>query len=50
MNEDYKDLDNLIERLEKIKLDGSGSLSIPKAIYLLALEIKNMKVKKREKK
>lgn len=43
MNESYQDLNELIERLEKIKSDGEGHLSFPKALYILALEIKKIK-------
>ena len=40
---EYKDLDDLIERLDKIKEEGNGPLSLPKVAYLLVKEIKEIK-------
>lgn len=39
----YKNVEDLIERLEKIKNDGSGVISLPKSLYILAIEIQNIK-------
>jgi hypothetical protein len=39
----YKNIEELIEILEKIKSEGHGALGIPKAIYLIALEIQDIK-------
>lgn len=43
INQSYNNLESLIEILEKIKTDGQGDLSIPKALYLLSLEIQKIK-------
>jgi len=37
------DLDDLIEKLECLKENGSGSLNIPEAIYIIATEISRLK-------
>ena len=42
MNETYENIDELIEVLEKIKTEGTGPLSFPKALYLIASEIKEI--------
>lgn len=39
----YKSIESLIEILEKIKENGYGSMSFPKALYLLTKEIQEMK-------
>ena len=43
MNDTYENIEQLIEILEKIKMEGNGPLSFPKAIYLISLEIKEIK-------
>lgn len=43
MSETYKDIEELIKILEKIREDGEGYLNFPQAIYLLALEIQKIK-------
>lgn len=43
-DEPYIDIEHLIKLLEKIRDEGSGFISFPKAIYLLALEIRNLKL------
>ncbi len=43
MNDVYKNLEELIEKLEKIRSDGDGQISLPKSIYLLAIELKELK-------
>jgi len=42
MKDTYK-LDELIDKLEKIRKDQEGVLSCPKALYCLCLEIKEIK-------
>lgn len=42
MFEEYSCIAELINELNRIKLLGSGSLSYPKALYLLAKEIETM--------
>lgn len=38
----YENIDELIESLELLKSQGQGTLSYPKSILLLALEIKKL--------
>lgn len=39
----YENLEDLIKNLEKIKEEGAGALNIPKALYILCLEIQKLK-------
>ena len=41
--DEYKDLDELIGVIENIKEKGNGPLSYPKALYLLAKELRALK-------
>lgn len=43
MSNEYEDLDELIKQIEEIKENGAGRLSLCKALYLVAKEIKEMK-------
>lgn len=42
MTNSYESLDQLITLLDEIKASGSGSLSYPKALYLIANELKKL--------
>ena len=42
MNEEYKSIDELIELLNRLKEQGSGFLSYPKALLLVATEVKRL--------
>lgn len=39
----YQSLDELIVKLELMRAEGTGTISFPKAIYLLAKEIEEIK-------
>jgi hypothetical protein len=45
MTDNYKNLDNLINMLEEMEAADFGYISFPKAIHLLANEIKNIKTR-----